>query len=133
MNRTRTYGLLLAALLGVLFVLGNALTSSPRTLSVFPSLNAIVPFVLVLWPALRAQHTLPNTSITGVIRHGEAITRWASFCFAAFTALASYLYFNAIWITVSISIGTLIATWMIGVLVTIVATGVLATIATRRA
>ena len=115
------HGLILAAVLIGLFVIGNLTSSAPHTLSVFPWLINFVAFPLVLYPAIRAIGIRRyGTSITlhQGVWIGEAITRRAALLFGIFNACYSYFYFEHSGLRFMV-IGFVMAallTWLIGLM-----------------
>ena len=119
MSQNTKYAILLAAGLVVFFFFGNKADSSSSGLSLFPSLLAFLPFPLVLYTMLRrlAREDKSFTVRQG-IRTGEAVVRRAAVLFSLFNLVYSHFFFDGrhpIWFFAVAGIGTLIATWLVGV------------------
>ena len=115
------HGLLLAAVLIGLFVIGNLTRSVPHTLSVFPWLLNLIAFPLILYPAIRAigiRRYGTSLTVHQGLWIGEAITRWAALLFGIFDACYSYFYFehSGLWFIVIGFIMTVLITWLIGLM-----------------
>ncbi|HIM55885.1 MAG TPA: hypothetical protein EYM39_04190 [Candidatus Latescibacteria bacterium] len=121
MSQNTKYAILLAAGLVVFYLIGNKADSSSSTLSLFPGLLALLPFPLVLYTMLRrlAREDKSFTVRQG-IRTGEAVVRRAAVLFSLFNLVYSHFFFDGrspypIWFFAVAGIGTLIATWLVGV------------------
>ena len=119
MSQDTKYAILLVAGLVVFFFFGNKADSSSSGLSLFPSLLAFLPFPLVLYTMLRrlAREDKSFTVRQG-IRTGEAVVRRAAVLFSLFNLVYSHFFLDArhpIWFIAVAGIGTLIATWLVGV------------------
>ena len=112
--------ILFAALIGF-FVIGNLISSSPHTLSVFPWLIDFVAFPIVLYPAIRdisIRRFGASLTLYRGLWIGEAITRWAALLFGVFNACYSYFYFERgrLSLMIVIFLMTVLITWLMGLM-----------------
>lgn len=116
------YGLVLAIVLTLLFVIGNLVNSSPRTLSVFPWFSDLFAFPVVLYPAIKAigiKRYGTSLTLRQGLRIGEAISRWAALLFGVFSASYGYFYFGYNGPGFTTFVLTVAVTWLMGVLVSL--------------